>query len=246
MDAVKPAPAVARADISWVRVLLAVLVGLWIVEVYVYIGNAVADPYFEPGMDYRFYVDAAARWLETGVYYLPRQLTGETYQMLPMVDVMYPPTALVLFVPFVFLPAVLWWAIPIGLIAYAVRRWQPGPWALVAIVILLGWPGSLSVLVYGNTNLWIAAGVAGGLLWGWPAALVLLKPTLAPLALVGVKHRSWWVAMVALGVSTLLTLPAWRDYAISAVNIRGLEPVTYILWGLPILFVPLVAWYWRR
>ena len=38
----------------------------------------------------------------------------------------------------------------------------------------------------------VAAGVAAGLLWGGPAVLIVLKPTFAPLALVGFGRR--WLA----------------------------------------------------
>ena len=48
------------------------------------------------GMDFFFYRDVAARWLETGAYYLPHQLSGP-YTATLMVDNLYPPTALLLF-----------------------------------------------------------------------------------------------------------------------------------------------------
>ena len=98
----------------------------------------------------------------------------------------------------------------------------------------------LSVVVYGNTNLWVMAGVAGGLLWGWPAAFLALKPTLAPMALIGIGHRSFWVSIGALTVFALATLPMWFDYVNVSVNVRGLQP-SYVLWGLPIVVLPLLA-----
>lgn len=221
-------------------VALVLLMSALVVEFVIYVQVAIADPYFDPGMDFVFYRDVGIRWLADGSYYLPGQLQGP-YEVTLMADVLYPPSALLLFVPFAFLPAILWWAVPLGIIGYALYRWQPPMRALVAIVLLLMWPGSLSVIVYGNTNLWIAAGVAGGLLWGWPAALVLLKPSLAPLALVGVRHRSWWVSLAGLTVLGLATFPMWLEYLQTMRDAQGLG-LSYVLWGLPILAVPVVAY----
>jgi hypothetical protein len=230
--------------VSWVRAVVVVLAGLAVTELVIFVQVAIADPYFAPGMDYEFYRAVGERWLADGSYYLPHQLAGP-HDVALMVDVLYPPSALFLFVPFVWLPAVLWWAVPIGVIGYALYRWRPSPLGWLAILLLLMWPGSMSVLVYGNTNLWVAAAVAGGLLWGWPAVLLVLKPSLLPLALVGVRHRSFWVAAVVMGAFALLTLPLHLDYLTITRDVRGVG-LSYVLWGLPIVAVPLVAWWSRR
>ena len=44
------------------------------------------------------------------------------------------------------------------------------------------------------------------------SVLVFLKPTLAPFAFFGANRRSWWVALGALGLVSLLFLPMWLDY----------------------------------
>ena len=64
------------------------------------------------GVDFLLYRDAAARWLAGGPYFEPYQLAGP--YPITAGDVLYPPVALWLFVPFTVLPAVLWWAIPIA------------------------------------------------------------------------------------------------------------------------------------
>lgn len=226
------------------RWLVVALAGLWLAVFVWYIQFALVPGGHEVGMDFLFYRGLGERWLADGTWYTPRQLAGP-HEPLLMVDNLYPPSALPLIVALAVLPlpvaTVLWWAIPLGVLAYAAWRWRPGPWAWVAVLLLLMWPGSMSVLAYGNTNLWIAAGVAGGLLWGWPAALLVLKPTLAPLALVGVRHRSFWLAAGVLAVFGLLTLPLWLEYAQITLTVRGLPP-SYILWGLPIVLAPLVMW----
>ena len=87
------------------------------------------------GVDFILYRDAAARWLAGGPYFEPYQLAGP--YPITAGDVLYPPVALWLFVPFTVLPAVLWWAIPIAVAAWAVWRLQPSPewWPLIALCI---------------------------------------------------------------------------------------------------------------
>ena len=67
------------------------------------------------GLDYRWHMEAAHRLLDTGTPYLPFTLAG------PFVigegAILYPPTAFLLFIPFLWLPSVLWWAIPIAILA---------------------------------------------------------------------------------------------------------------------------------
>ncbi len=76
--------------------------------------------------------------------------------------------------------------------------------------------------LYGNTDMWAMAAVAAGLRWGWPAAFVVLKPSLAPLALVGIAHRSWWVGVLAFVVLVPATMALWWDYVVVLTNVRGL------------------------
>jgi hypothetical protein len=199
---------------------------------------AVSTRGHEAAMDFWFYRDIAIRWLADGSYYLPHQLAGEPYALVPMVDVLYPPTALVLFVPFVWLPAVLWWAIPLGVLGYVVWTYRPSPWGWVAIAACVAWPRTFGAVLFGNTDMWVAAGVAAGLRWGWPAALIVVKPTFLPLALVGVRHRSTWVVGAALA---LVSLPLVPDYITAMTNLR-VDGIAYAAVSLPFAVLPLVAW----
>ena len=77
----------------------------------------VPHPLEQPfGVDFVLYRDAAARWLAGGPYFEPYQLTGP--YPITAGDVLYPPVALWLFVPFTILPAVPWWVVPIGVTAW--------------------------------------------------------------------------------------------------------------------------------
>jgi hypothetical protein len=198
------------------------------------------------GVDFALYRDVTARWLGGGPFYEPYQLAGP-YEIRAG-DVLYPPIGLILFVPFAVLPitiaAVLWWAIPIGLTAWAIRRLRPRPevWPLLALCI--AWPTTLLKTWTGNPVIWSMAAMAVGVIYAWPAVLVLVKPSLAPFALFGAWRRSWWVAAV---VFALLCVPfgsLWADWLASVVNSRG-GGLLYSALEIPMLLLPLVAWLGR-
>jgi hypothetical protein len=225
------------------KLVTAVLVSLAVVEAAVLFSIVQAPGDWSLGMDYRFYRDIGMRWLREGTYYLPHQLAGP-YDVRLMTDVLYPPYGLLLFVPLAVLPALVWWIVPVGVLMLAWRWWRPAPWTWPVVVLLFMWPRSMATFLYGNTDMWIAAGVAGGLLFGLPAALVLLKPTLAPLALVGVRHRSWWTIPIALMLSFVAMASMWTDYLTVLRNVRiGWD---YSLGSLPLVSLPLVLWLGRR
>jgi hypothetical protein len=200
----------------------------------------------ELGHDYRLYMEAARRWLAGDGFYSAYQLAGP-YQVLER-EVLYPPFALVLFVPFTFLPPVLWWAIPLGIVAWIVAWHQPGPWALAGILACLTLPPLYSaswtanIVANGNPVMWAAAAVA--LATRWPAfgPLALLKPTplLVPFALAGFRSRAWWAGLgLLIGVS-LAFLPMWADYARALLNARG-AGLLYALTSVPLMLVPVIA-----
>ena len=118
------------------------------------------------GDDYDFYSDIGARWLAGVPYYLPYQL--DPHDFINMGDNLYPPSALPLFVGAAVLPPIVWWVVPIGVLAYVMRRWRPGPWAVAAMLFLLAWPrahGCLPVGQHrhvdgGRRRRWLAVGLA--------------------------------------------------------------------------------------
>jgi hypothetical protein len=175
------------------------------------------------GMDFDFYVDQAERWLTTGQWYLPHQLAGP-YVVESMLDNLYPPTALLLFLPFVWLPAVLWWVAPAAVLVYVIRGWRPKPLALFAMSVLMLYPPSIFAWLLGNTTIWTAAILAAGLRWGWPMALLVMKPSLAFLG----------IAM----------LPLWLDYVTAMRN--ATLAADWSIRNIPLMLVPVAAWVGRR
>ena len=77
-----------------------------------------------------------------------------------MTDVLYPPSALFLFVPFAVAAIVLWWVVPIAITGYAIWRWRPAWWGVAAMLALLCWPRAHAAFLFGNTDMWAMAGVA--------------------------------------------------------------------------------------
>jgi hypothetical protein len=88
--------------------------------------------------------------------------------------------------------------------------------------------------------MWAAAGLAFGTRFGWPAIFALLKPTLAPFALMGARTSGWWAAAAVLGVTTVLLLPAWLDYA-TVVRNFGESSLLYSVGNVPLMAIPLIA-----
>jgi hypothetical protein len=204
----------------------------------------IPDPLTQPlGVDFSLYRDVAARWLAGGPYFEPHQLTGP--YTIEAGDILYPPVALWLFVPFTIAPAVLWWAIPIGVTGWAIWRLQPRPevWPLLALCV--AWPTTLLKTWTGNPVIWSVAAMALATLFYWPAVFVLLKTSLFPFAFFGANRRSWWVAIVVLVVLSLPFGPLWADWLASVVNSRGGGPL-YSSLEIPMLLLPLIAWAGRR
>ena len=72
-------------------------------------------------------------------------------------------------------------------------------WPILALIVLF--PKTPGQILFGNTDMWVAAAIAGGVRWAWPSVLVTFKPSLAFFALIGIRARSWWIAagLFALG-----------------------------------------------
>lgn len=198
-----------------------------------------------PGGDMRLYQDAALRWLHGGGYFWPYQLAGP-YVVQPYAvaepPVLYPPIALALFVPAILLPPVLWYAIPLGVTAWIVVGWHPTlpAWALIAVCAAM--VPSIWSVVTGNPVIWVLMAVALSTRWPAAAALVLLKPSLFPFALLGIRHRGWWVAVVLMAVVSLVTLPLLLDWIRAVLNASGdRSGLLYSIRDVPLLLIPLIA-----
>lgn len=180
------------------------------------------------GIDLSIYSAATDRLLHGGGWFLERQFAPYTVEM---GDVLYPPTAAILFAPFLVVPALWWSALPV--LAWLVWRAKPAAWEWVVVAACLAFPLTPARILTGNPAMWLAVFVAVPRL----SPLVLLKPTLAPFALVGARRASWWLAVLVLAV---LTLPSLLPYATVLLNARGTSPL-YGFVDVPLLVVGLIA-----
>lgn len=196
------------------------------------------------GGDFDAIMAATRRWVDGGPFYPAYQLAGPFE--IGYADVLYPPTALVLFVPFTVLPAMLWWLIPLAILDLAIASYRPRLVGILAVAACLLHPKSVALVLAGNPAMWLAAALAFAPRYGWPAAFVVLKPSLAPLALVGVRRRSWWLVLGGLALASLLFLPMWPDYATVLANARNPLGVLYSLGDVPLLLAGIAAWAARR
>jgi hypothetical protein len=192
------------------------------------------------GGDFLTYITAARSWLEGGPFYHPYQVTGP-YQVV-YAEILYPPPVLLLLVPFTVLPAILWWAIPIATTTYFVAQTKPRGWRLAAILFLLAVPYSLDIVATGNPALWMLMFGAIAIRIPGMAALILLKPTLALFAFVGIRSRLWWGLTAGLILVSVLLLPLTREYVTVVLNAQwpGGNPL-YSLNGVPLMLIPIVA-----
>ena len=193
------------------------------------------------GMDHRIYDEAVVRWLHGDGFYYPQQIAGP--YVIAQGHVLYPPTALMWLLPGAFLPDMMWFGLP-PLILLAVIAWhRPTRWAWPAMAGLLAVTDTAQMLVSGTPTTWIAVAMAVGTLWRPAFALVLLKPTLLPFALLGLRHRGWWVVVAALAAVSLAMLPMWVDYLRVVMNARGpLATPLYSGKDVALVLIPIVAW----
>jgi hypothetical protein len=193
------------------------------------------------GVDITHYLDGARRWLETGTPYLASEVAGP-FEYQPQ-TFMHPPIALLLFVPFLWLPIVLWWLVPLAVTLAIVVACRPAPWTWPLLALAAAYPRFHAALIVGNSDLWVLAGIAAGLVLGWPALVIVVKPTLLFLAAAGVRHRSWWLGWVVVAVMCVPFGTLWSDWIAVVVNSPG--DWTYSLHNVPYLLAPLIAWLGR-
>jgi hypothetical protein len=201
-----------------------------------------------PGIDRILYMAATDRWLSGQGFYLSDQLAGPYAIHFGIArDPLYPPLLLYLTVPFRFLPPFLWWAVPIVITVWSLIRLHPAPWTWPIMLGLLVYPLSWYVFFFGGPSMWVLAFAAAGAAYGWPGVFVLIKPTLAPFALFGVRRRSWWITLAILALACLPFGLLWVDWLRAAViNPTNDAGILYSLRQVPLMMIPLVAWLGRR
>ena len=192
------------------------------------------------GRDLELYLDATRRWMAGGPFYPARQLAGP-YDI-AFGDILYPPYALILFIPFTVLPSLLWWAIPLAILIAVVVSWRPSILALAVIAVCATFPNTIALVLNGNPVLWASAAIALGTRLGWPDVLAAIKPSVAFVALIWARRRSWWVATAAGVAVSLLFLPLWPDFVTAIRNAHAPFGLLYSLSDLPFMLIPVVAW----
>jgi hypothetical protein len=161
--------------------------------------------------------------------------------------ILYPPTTIPLFAAFLVLPRILWWALPLAITACTVLRFKPSMLGWAVIAVCLAFPNTIVLVVYGNPAMWATAAIALALVTGqrWVSAFVLLKPSLAPLALIGVRDVRWWAVVAVPAIASLALIPVWHDYLIALTNLRGSD-ILYSVGDVPMALIPAAAWIARR
>jgi hypothetical protein len=233
-----------RASIHWIKrpALIAAVLSLfaWAVIQLVAIHQG-ASLRGEIGYDFRLYDGIARHFLQTGEMYYSHQLAGP-YVGLGTVNI-YPPVAMYLFMPFVLLPAILWWVVPLTVIVAALNRLRPPLWWWLAFAVAINLPipsQFLVGLVYGNTLMWTVAGICAAAAFGpFLAWTVIAKPVdfLFALPFVWRSPRG-----LALGIAaSLVLLPFWFDWVAAIANMTGRPGIFYAASGWPVLAVCLLA-----
>ncbi len=192
------------------------------------------------GIDLRTVTDRTRDWLQGAPLY-PEIYPG--YQIAGQANMHYPPTALALFVPFTVLPAVLWWAIPVVIGVAATVKLRPALWTWPILAFLLFWPRTQEMFLWGNPGIWVTSFVLAGAAWGWPGSLVLLKPSLAPFALFGIRHRGWWIVTAASVAVTLPIAYLWIDWI--RLVLDSSNGILYSIIDVPTTSIGVVAWLGR-
>ncbi len=90
--------------------------------------------------------------------------------------------------------------------------------------------------------MWVAAGLAFARM-GWPGVGGLVKPTLLPIVLAGVRSRSFWVAAAIFILIDVALVGLSIEYVAVVRNATGpLATVIYSAGDLGIIGIGLVGW----
>lgn len=191
----------------------------------------------EVGYDFGLYQRIASYWTNTGDAYFPRQF-DRAYTNAGEVN-LYPPLALYLFVPFLWLPAILWWVVPMAIVAWSIWYWRPAAWSWPLLAAIAAGIPFAAGIVYGNSSLWAVAALSLALRWPAAAWLLAWKPPLLLFALPFAVHRAWWIAAFPVLAASLPFGTLWLDWLRALQLYRG-ETALYAASGWILLVAPFV------
>lgn len=195
-------------------------------------------------LDFHVYMSIAHRVLDGGPLYTADQLAGPHVTMGG--DNVYPPTSFPLFLAFALIPdpvaTALWFAIPLTVAVWYLRRVRPGGWRIVGMLALMCWPTATATVFLGNPVLWSLAALCAGLVYRWPVAFAVVKPVMGIFVVIGLRDRRTWYVLAGFAVLGLLTMPAMLDWLRVLLNLRGeFSGPSYLFGNLPLMLVPIVA-----
>ena len=194
------------------------------------------------GYDLNIYVERTRSWLDGEGFYRARQLAGS--YVIENGDALYPPPFVLLMLPWAIgAPAVLWWLLPTVVAAAALYRLRPPLWAWALLALVLVYRRTLVAIVLGNPSIWVFAAILAGAAYGWPALGALIKPALAPFALIGARRRSWWIGLGVVSIVAVAFAPMWPDYLRVLLDARNGRDVWYVVGEVPIgIALTIVGW----
>lgn len=228
--------------------LIAVTVAILVLVVVELVYGLLGPPNWRAavGWDLSVYANLSRKLFSGGGWFPPQELSGP-FQLATIQEVLYPPVVAYVFAPFMFLPIGALWIMVAGTMAWLFREWRPALWTWPLMALCLLWPLTLLKGLSGTSTVLITMAVGLGLRYRWPFALILIKPSFLPLALIGIRSRGWWICV---GVLVLLTLPYLTEtlqYPTVLMNARGSHGgALYSLEDAPMIAIPVLAWLGRR
>ncbi len=233
-------------------VIVTILVAFALVEEYLVLEKAIDAPrYGLLARDFELYMEATRRWMGGGLFYLPEQLAGP-YD-LPWGQILYPPQALALFVPFTVLGAplgaLLFILIPAVVTVAIIWSHRPRAWAWIAMLtVVVLHPDAPLPWIAGTPTIWAVMFIALATRWPWTSAFIWFKPSVFPFALIGIRDRRWWIVSAVFAVSVIALWPMMLDWVTVVLNSRGENSgLLYSLSPTAIAgpIIPLIAWLGR-
>lgn len=196
------------------------------------------------GIDYRAVMDGTNRWVATGSPYLPRQLEGPYLHLgansSDSGEFLYPPIVLPFLWGFALLPGIAWWTGAVVVAVLALRWLRPARWSWPMLILLASVGQGVPLVIAGNPTMWVTAVALCGLRPGWPAAFAVLKPSLWPVALLGVHARSWWITIAILAVVAVPFGTLWLEWYHALVDLDSAGPL-FAFSHVAFVSVPVIA-----